>query len=56
MSEGSSKNTCRRCAQAEELLSLVAGLREQVDRMRNICEPEETGGTVLCPQWNKNVN
>lgn len=37
--EGKSKHTCVRCAQVDELLSLVAKLQEEVGRLRSIWEP-----------------
>ena len=41
VSEGSSENSCGRCTQVEELLSLVAELREEVYRLRSIQESEK---------------
>ena len=38
VSEGSSENTCERCAQIEELLHLMAGLWDEVDRLGSIRE------------------
>ena len=41
MSEGSSKNACGRRTQVEELLSLVAELWEEVDRLKSIRESKK---------------
>ena len=38
--EGSSDNTCVHCNQLDDLLSLVAELREEVERLRSIRECE----------------
>ena len=40
VSEGSSEN-CERCAQIEELLHLVAGLWDEVDRLGSIQESKK---------------
>ena len=40
-SEGSGEYTCGRCAQADELLSLLAELREEVGRLRSTRESEK---------------
>ena len=40
LSEGSSDNTCVCCDQLDDLLSLVAELKEEVERLRSIRECE----------------
>ena len=40
LSEGSSDNTCVRCDQLDDLLSLVEELKEEVERLRSIRECE----------------
>ena len=37
-SEGSGNSTCARCEQAEDLLSMVAELKEEAERSRTIRE------------------
>ena len=37
-SEGQQDSTCVRCEQVDDLLSMVAELREEVERSRNIRE------------------
>ncbi|GAB0208322.1 hypothetical protein GRJ2_003297900 [Grus japonensis] len=39
--DGSSENSCVRCDQVDDLLSLVAELREEVERLRSIREAEK---------------
>ena len=39
--EGSGNSTCVRCEQVEDLLSMVAELKEEVERLRTIRESEQ---------------
>ncbi|XP_040974865.1 uncharacterized protein LOC121232493 [Aquila chrysaetos chrysaetos] len=44
VTDGSSEYSCVRCHQLDDLLSLVAELREEVQRLRSIRESEKEGG------------
>lgn len=41
LTDGSSENSCVRCDQVDDLLSLMVELQEEVERLRNIWEPEK---------------
>lgn len=56
VSEGSRENACGRCAHIDKLLSLVAQLCEEVDRLSIQASEGLPAGTTLCPHWNRNVS